>query len=81
MGTVQADFEIYKGPIGETLSEEGANRLAQVIRKYWYSRGFNGAIVRVLARESGDGRRRIMGWDVRSNLVNGVPPRSYRLGS
>lgn len=78
---MEPDFQIYQGPIGETITREGAERIAGTIRKYWYDRGFNGAVVKVLPRHSNDGRRNVMGWDVRSNLVNGVPPRAWRFAA
>lgn len=54
----------------DLFSSYGAGRLAKHIEDYWRARGFAG--VRAERFEVGVGEA----WGVRSNLVNGYPPRS-----
>lgn len=56
----------------DLFSKRGARLLAEVIMKYWKNRGYH-----VFA----EGYPMSGNWGVRSNLVNGLPPKHLALRS
>jgi hypothetical protein len=57
----------------ETLTREGAQRLAADIENYWVGRGYRGLQMEVAVfKDYHDHHPMFM---VRSNMVNGLPPR------
>lgn len=62
-------FPRTAAPIGDTYTHHGAGRLAGIIRDYWAKRGHTVTVERFLIAAPNL-------WGVRSNLVNGLPPKS-----
>jgi hypothetical protein len=64
--------------IDPTLDLEAANKLAYNIRQYWHNRGYNDVSTQVTeqrVKESKKGSHRsFICFNIRSNLINGVPP-------
>ena len=61
---------------GDLHSFKGAGVLAKVIESYWRSRGYAGVVVERFEVEG----TREPHFGVRSNIVNGFPPKSMVLG-
>lgn len=59
---------------GDHYTKPGAERLAERIVSYWHSRGFRDVTATVYKIMASTG----LCYGIRSNLVNGLPPRRFR---
>jgi hypothetical protein len=56
----------------DAISEHGANRVARELDAWWHARGFSQVQHWVVIANAKTGHL----WCVRTNLVNGLPPRA-----
>lgn len=67
--------EHYRRPIWNTMSEDGAKKLARTIEGYWATRGRSDVKTRIEEHVyRSDAAHRVSVFCVRSNLYNGLPP-------
>ena len=61
--------------VKDHISEDGAQKLARRIREYWADRGLKvtTSVAPIWVGAAGDGKGAVYG--IRSNMVDGVPPR------
>jgi hypothetical protein len=63
--------------MSDTMSEEGARRLAETIRAYWARRGASVCVITTWVRGThGDSGKGTGHFAVRSDLVRGLPERA-----